>query len=62
MLGGPASLLKGPADQRYGALQRCAGQVRSYLTCGAPSSLDQDKVDGNEGRDEEEVTKAPFCV
>ena len=37
-------------------------QGRSYLTCGSPSSLDQDEVDGNEGRDEEAVTDTPLCV
>ena len=55
-------MLGGPAAKHQEGLQRYAGQVRSYLTCGAPSSLDQDKVDGNEGSDEEEVTNAPLSV
>lgn len=38
------------------------GRVRMYLTFGALSSFDQDSVDGNEGRDEEVVTKAPLSV
>lgn len=37
-------------------------QVRVYLTFCVLSSFDQDRVDGNEGRDEEVVTKAPLSV
>lgn len=33
-------------------------QVRVYLTLRALSSLDQESVEGKEGRDEEEVTSA----
>lgn len=36
--------------------------VMMYLTFGALSSLGQERVDGNEGRDEDVVTKAPFSV
>lgn len=38
------------------------GWMRMYLTFWALSSFDQDRVDGNEGRDEEVVTKGPLSV
>lgn len=37
-------------------------RARMYLTFWPLSSFDQDRVDGNEGRDEEVVTKAPLSV
>lgn len=38
------------------------GRARMYLTFWVISSLDQDRVDGNEGSDEEVVTSGPLCV
>lgn len=45
-------------QSRFAVLPRDAGWM--YLTCEL-SSFDQDRVDGNDGRDEE-VTKAPLSV
>lgn len=40
--------------------QKVGAQV--YLTFSQLSSFDHDRVDGNEGRDEEVVAKGPFSV
>lgn len=36
--------------------------AQMYLTFSQLSSFDHDRVDGNEGRDEEVVAKGPFSV
>ena len=53
---------RGTGSKQICRFSQSVDQLWVYLTFWELSSFDQDRVDGNEGRDEEVVTNAPLSV